>query len=138
MNTLLLLGATSLLAAGSTGGASIVGTWRTPVDESVVRIEACGDLMCGRIETSTILAANPDQRDVRNVDPALRSRRGKGLLMLQLRSKGPGTWGDGWVYDPLRGRTFKASAVMGSGGKLLFTGCVIALVCQTQVWTRMR
>ena len=47
-------------AAAPAGGP--VGVWRTPEDGgSLVRIEPCGDALCGRIVTSPRLRAYPDR-----------------------------------------------------------------------------
>jgi uncharacterized protein (DUF2147 family) len=128
-----------LVAALASGGpaASVSGLWRTPVDQGTVRIAPCPAGLCGHVEGSTRLNADPGQRDLRNRDPALRGRLIKGLLILELHAKGDGRWDDGWVYDPERGQSFKASARV-DGGRFLLTGCLAALLCQTQSWTRVR
>jgi uncharacterized protein (DUF2147 family) len=115
---------------------SPLGLWRTHVDDGLIRIEQCGDQLCGRVAGSAKLKAKPDQTDVLNHDPALRSRPILGLLVMKLKPLAPGRWGEGWIYDPRRGATFSAKIEMAPDGQLRLTGCVATLLCQTQTWTR--
>jgi len=128
------------LAVAATGGgaraADVAGLWRTPVAGGVIRIEHCGEEICGRSVSSAELLANPDQADIRNPDPALRGRPVKGLLVLKLPAKGVDEWGDGWIYDPRRGATYHGAAKLDDSGVLKVTGCIVVPLCQTQTWTR--
>ncbi len=132
----LLAGGPSVAAAQSS--QTILGVWRTPSDGgSTVRLSACGDAVCGQIVSSPTLRANPDQRDARNTDATLRTRRLQGLRILQVRSQGPGRWSDGWVYNPTDGKTYRGSITLTQDGRLRLTGCVVRPLCQTQTWTRV-
>jgi uncharacterized protein (DUF2147 family) len=131
--------AAALLAGAAPAAAGVTGLWKTPVDGgSTVRIETCGEAICGRAVSSPRLIAFPDQKDVFNRDPALRGRPIKGLLLLKLRPIGPSRWGDGWVYDPRSGGTYKGTAELKSDGRLLLQGCIVAPFCRTQAWTRAK
>jgi len=121
--------------AGQTEGA--LGLWRTPVDGGgLVRIARCGADICGTVVDSPRLRAHPDQRDVRNRDAARRDRPLRGLLILRASATGPDRWGDGWVYNPEDGRTYRGSIERLPDGRLRLRGCVVAPLCRTQVWTR--
>ena len=120
----------------SASALSPLGVWRTPVDEGLIRIEQCGEALCGHVAGSAKLQAQPAQTDVRNHDPALRNRPIMGLLMMKLKPVGPGRWGDGWVYDPRNGGTYMAKLELAADGRLRLTGCLAPLLCQTQTWTR--
>jgi uncharacterized protein (DUF2147 family) len=128
----------ALLAGTAPAVPNIAGLWKTPVAGGSVRIEVCGEAICGRVAGSKQLIAFPDEKDVHNRDSSLRDRPIKGLLMLKLRPAGPNRWGDGWVYDPRVGKTYKASAELTPDGRLLLQGCIVAPLCQTQSWTRAR
>jgi uncharacterized protein (DUF2147 family) len=130
--------AAAIAAAALAGdSASLAGLWRTPTDGgSIVRLEPCGDGVCGRVVTSPRLKANPDQKDLLNKDPSLRGRPVRGLLTLQLRYKSPGAWGDGWAYDPTNGGTYHGSMKLTPEGDLRLTGCIVVPLCRTQTWTR--
>lgn len=126
--------ALAIMLQGAAAGP--LGVWRTPVDEGLVRIEQCGPAICGHVAGSSKLRAKPDQTDVRNPDPSQRTRPIMGLLMMKVLPLAPGRWGEGWVYDPRNGGTFKAKIEMTPDGRLRLTGCVAPLLCQTQTWTR--
>ena len=126
--------ALSIMLQGAAAGP--FGVWRTHVDDGLVRIEPCGSALCGHVAGSSTLRARPDQTDARNPDPTQRTRPIMGLLMLKVPPVAPGRWGDGWVYDPRNGGTFKAKIQMTPDGRLRLTGCVAPLLCQTQTWTR--
>ena len=126
----------ALALATTARGPSPVGLWNTPEDGGVVRIERCGDDICGRPVSSSRLRAFPGQKDLRNRDPALRGRTIRGLLILKLHPLGPGHWGAGSVYNPNDGRTYKASLELTGGSRLRLQGCLVAPFCRTQTWTR--
>ncbi|MEO8926300.1 MAG: DUF2147 domain-containing protein [Caulobacteraceae bacterium] len=129
----------ALLAGAAPPAREIAGLWRTPVDGgSTVRIGTCGEAVCGWGVSSPRLRAFPDQKDVRNRDPAQRGRLIAGLLFLKLRPLGPGRWGDGWVYNPEDGGTYKGTVELKPDGRLSLRGCIVAPLCQTQTWTRIR
>lgn len=134
-----MIGAALALAlAAAPAGEAVFGLWRTPVDGgSVIRLEPCGASVCGRIVTSPRLRAFPDQTDVRNPDPALRRRALKDLLVLKVSPTGEGRWGDGWVYNPEEGATYRGVMERTADGRLRLKGCVVALLCQTQTWVRL-
>lgn len=115
----------------------VTGLWRTPVDGGgLVRISRCGTDICGVVVDSPRLRSNPDQRDVRNRDATRRDRRLRGLAMLRASPTGPGRWGDGWVYNPEDGRTYRGSIEQLPDGRLRLRGCVVAPLCRTQIWER--
>lgn len=131
---LLLLGASTPTYAQD---ASVIGLWRTPVDGGgLVRISPCGGDICGVVVDSPRLRSNPDQRDVRNRDVSRRDRRLRGLNMLRASPTGPGRWGEGWVYNPEDGRTYRGSIERLGDGRLRLRGCVVAPLCRTQIWER--
>jgi len=137
IKTAILAAPLTLIAGYSAATDSVFGLWKTPEDGgSVVRLDPCGDSLCGRIVTSPRLRAYPDQRDVLNKDPALRGRPLKDLLFLKLRALGSGRWGDGWAYNPKDGGTYHGSMELKADGGLRLTGCVVAPFCKTQTWTR--
>jgi uncharacterized protein (DUF2147 family) len=134
-------GAVFALAAGLAGAAAwagapdVAGLWRTPTHGGLIRIEACGDEVCGRSVDSPALQARPDQTDVKNPDPALRNRPIKGMLILKARRQADGSWGDGWVYNPNDGKTYHLTLKLAAPGRLKVTGCLAALLCASQTWT---
>ena len=83
--------------------------------------------------------ANPDQRDVKNPDRALRSRRLKGLVVLYAFEGGPNEWKGGPVYDPETGEGAQNGFLtLRADGKLEVKGCKAVIFCRTKLWTRVR
>ncbi|HZC15337.1 MAG TPA: DUF2147 domain-containing protein [Caulobacteraceae bacterium] len=123
--------------AAPPAAAGPIGLWRTPEDGgSTVRITDCGGAICGRLVTSRRLKDNPDQRDVLNKDPNLRTRQVRDLLVLTSKPIGPNRWGGGWAYDPTAGKTYTGSVELKNPGVLLLTGCVAVVFCRTETWER--
>ncbi len=122
--------------SASTAPSDPVGVWKTPVDDGLVKLERCGADLCGRAVGSSRLSAVPDAKDVMNPDAALRGRPIQGLLILRMHAKGPGHWGDGWIYNPKDGQTYKADLTVIGPRQVHLRGCVVAPFCQTQTWNR--
>ena len=130
------LAAVSVSIQAPASAPSPVGLWKTPVENGRIRVDRCGDALCGYVADSDTLRRKPDQADIRNHDPALRNRPIMGLLVMKLNPLGPGRWGAGWIYDPRNGGTFTAKIAMAPDGRLRLTGCLAPLLCQTQTWIR--
>ena len=133
-----MLTAIFALALAAAAGSNPLGVWLTPVDQGHIQIERCGADICGRAVDSARMRDFPDQKDARNKDAALRSRTIKGLVIMRLHPQADGRWGDGWIYNPKDGGTYKADLqVVGGGTRLRLRGCVVAPFCQTQTWKRV-
>ena len=130
--------ATSASAAGSPDDA-LIGRWRTQERGGVVEIHRCGQALCGRVVDGTPLRADPDQRDIRNGDEALRSRRLMGLRILDGFTGGPREWKGGPLYDPNSGDGAKSGYLtLADRDTLKVKGCIAVFLCRTQTWTRLR
>lgn len=127
----------ALALAAATSAPDVSGLWRTPGDGgSLVRLAPCGDALCGRIVSSRRIKADPGQRDVRNRNAAQRDRALKDLTFMRVKAVGVGRWGDGWVYNPEDGGTYKGVMTLREDGALELTGCIVRPLCKTQVWRR--
>jgi uncharacterized protein (DUF2147 family) len=115
----------------------VTGLWNAPGDGgSTVRLERCDDGLCGYIVTSPHIQADPRQKDIRNRDAAQRGRPLRNLMFMKVRPIGPGRWGDGWVYNPEDGGTYKGVMTLHPDGALSLKGCIVAPLCKTQTWRR--
>ena len=132
----LVLGAPLPASAGDLEAA--VGEWRTPDFNGIVEIFTCGDALCGRIVTSDALKTDPWLTDAKNPDPKQRGRRLLGLTFLTGFSGGPRDWKGGRLYRPEDGAIYRGSLRLESLDRLVLTGCLVALLCQSQTWTRVR
>ena len=128
------------LAALATPAAArdLTGIWATGTEGGRVQIYRCGAALCGRVVDAARLRANPDLTDLRNSDAGLRTRKLKGLVVLQGFTGGPAEWQGGPVYDPETGSgARKGYLKLLPDGKLELKGCV-AFFCRTKIWTRVR
>ncbi len=130
--------AAALAGATAAQAAEPFGLWATPSHGGQVQISPCGAALCGRLITADNIRANPALTDINNRDPALRKRPVKGLPMLTGFIGGPARWTGGRVYNPEDGRTYSGSIELVSADRLKLRGCVIAPLCKTQVWTRVK
>jgi hypothetical protein len=134
-----LTGAVMAAAPASAQDNPLLGRWRTAAQGGVVEIHRCGAALCGRVVDAAPLRRNPDQTDVRNRDPDLRSRPLRGLRVLDGFTGGPTTWSGGPLYDPDSGqRAARGTLTLMEGGRLAVRGCIAPLLCRTQTWTRLR
>lgn len=115
----------------------IFGAWATATNNGRVLIEPCGGAVCGRVIDGNQLRANPDQTDVHNPDPDKRSRRVKGLVILQGYAGGPTEWYGGSVYDPQTGdEASDSSLTLVAPDTLKVEGCQAYVLCRSETWTR--
>jgi uncharacterized protein (DUF2147 family) len=117
----------------------VTGRWRSAASGGVIELYRCGPALCGKVVDGAALRANPDQRDVRNPDPALRDRRVKGLEIIHGFTGGPREWSGDAIYDPATGEGApKGYLTVQDADTLRVKGCVAGFLCRSQVWTRVR
>lgn len=131
--------------------APIEGIWQTLL-LSEVTIAFCGEGFCGTLskiivpsegltpEELAAAQAMPVESftDLRNPDPALRSRPMLGLQILTLLpSAKPGIY-DGEIYNPEDGNTYSGYVEMLGPDLIRLNGCVLYnIICQGQDWVRV-
>jgi uncharacterized protein (DUF2147 family) len=127
-------------ALAAPAGGQITGLWLTDQRDGVVEIRPCGGgHLCGYIQSVlNNYGKGESVRDILNENPALRSRPICGLPILgKLQQTAPGTWGNGWVYDPKRGKSFDVEVTLTQPNTLSVRGYKgIRALGQTVVWTR--
>ncbi|MEP9353422.1 DUF2147 domain-containing protein [Xanthobacter sp. KR7-65] len=139
MRTTLLAGiAAGTLLAAPALAADPTGLWQTPTRNGQVEISKCGANLCGRLVSSDGIKADPALKDVNNSNTALRGRALKGLTILTGFSGGPKDWTGGSIYNAEDGRTYSGSITLDGDNTLKLRGCVVAPLCKTQIWTRLR
>jgi uncharacterized protein (DUF2147 family) len=126
------------LLAGPAEAADVAGTWATPGNGGRVEISRCGDALCGRLMTSKQIAADPSVKDAKNKDASLRDRPLRGLLLLQGFRGGPDKWSGGKVYNPEDGGIYSGTITREGDDQLKLKGCIVAPLCKTQTWTRVK
>jgi len=130
-----------LTLSGYAAAADPTGTWLTEGGKSRVKIVRCGNALCGAI----IWLKEPNdpdtgkaKTDFRNPDASKSGRAMIGTeIVLGMR---PGNTSEKWtgeVYNPEDGKTYSGSLTMTSANELSLTGCVLAVLCKSQTWTRV-
>lgn len=123
--------------AAASADSTILGTWKTPKNDGKVVIEPCGGAICGRVIDGRQLRANPQQADVRNPDPAKRTRHIMGLNILEGYSGGPTEWSGGSVYDPQTGdSSHNSTLTLEAPNTLVVKGCRL-IFCRSETWTKI-
>jgi uncharacterized protein (DUF2147 family) len=100
----------------------IAGERLTPGLNARVRIEACGDAVCGRI----VWLWDETPKDVEDKSPLV----GKAVID-RMRSAEPGRWSGGRLYNPEDGRYCKGTRHLQVPNRLVIDGCVL-FVCRTR------
>lgn len=128
-----------VLAAAATPAfaSDIVGKWVTPT-KGEVEIYKCGPALCGRLLSSPRLEREPHLQDANNKDAAKRGRKLKGMTFLEGFGGGPTVFSGGRLYNPDDGATYTGTITVVDAATLKLKGCVVAPLCKTQVWKRMR
>lgn len=134
----ILLAAAMAVTAGSAFAADVTGVWQTPTNGGQVEIARCGNSLCGKLITSDHIKANPAQKDAKNKDDSQRGRPLKNLQMLYDFTGGPTKWTGGKVYNPDDGGTYSGTIELISDNELKLKGCIVAPLCKTQRWTRLK
>ena len=116
----------------------VVGRWLSESRKGVIEIYPCADKLCGKLFwlVDPIRDGAPAV-DRNNKDPALRQRPLCGLTMLgDFQQVDANRWGDGWIYSPENGKTYRATMTL-DGDQLKLRGYIgIPLLGETQTWTR--
>lgn len=118
--------------------ADVTGLWQTPTNGGQVEIARCGNSLCGKLVSSNHIRENPALKDVKNKDQAQRGRTLKNLQMLYDFTGGPTKWTGGKVYNPDDGGTYSGTIELLSDNELKLKGCIVAPLCKTQKWTRLK
>ncbi|WP_242125100.1 DUF2147 domain-containing protein [Sphingobium sp. Sx8-8] len=114
----------------------ITGRWATVGGKAIVQITTCGKALCGRIERIVKPTPGRPQTDIKNPDPALRSKPLAGLALLSGFEDAGDLW-KGTIYDPESGKSYNSKVSRNVDGTLKVQGCIM-FFCKTQTWTPMR
>ena len=128
----------SLAMAAAASSDAAVGKWKTETRNAIVEIARCGSSLCGKLLTSDGIAANPGLKDSKNKDEKLRGRLLKGLQILNGFRFENGAWKGGTIYKADNGKTYDATITLVDANTLKLKGCVVAPLCSSQTWTRVR
>ena len=126
----------TLAAMPAQAAQPITGRWATVDGKAIVQIAPCGREVCGKIEKIVKPTPGRPQTDIKNPDPALRSKPLTGLALLSGFREDGDIW-KGTIYDPESGKSYTSKVSRNGNGTLKVQGC-IAFFCKTQTWTPVR
>jgi len=124
---LLAMAANAQQASVAVDPAALLGEWWTPGFNARVRIEPCGDAVCGHI----VWAWDDTPADIVDKAPLVGRKVVEGM-----RAEGASRWAGGRLYNPEDGRDYRGSLQLQSESRLLLEGCVL-FVCRQQIWRRV-
>lgn len=127
----LLAGALGLAgAAPSAVPSAPTGVWSNPKNSVHVRMQSCGDSVCG-----TVVWAN--ERAKRKALEGGTERMVGAQLFREFRQVGPASW-SGRVFVPDMGKTFSGKLTALDAETIQGRGCLIGgFLCKTQTWKRI-
>lgn len=132
----------SALVTAQPDGDRILGIWQTGSGKGRISITRYGEKYGGKIvwlrEPND--AAGKPKVDDRNPDPAKRSAPKLGLNnLLGFTFEGNGEYGNGTIYDPENGKTYKCVMTLENDDALKVRGYIgISLIGRTDTWTRVK
>ncbi len=135
----LLAGTVFAVAHMARAGGDPLGRWLTAGGKSQVEIAPCGERLCGRIVwlKEPLDDDGSPKRDAKNKDETLRERPILGLPLLQgFRRLEDGSWGEGSIYNPEDGDTYRSQMRLVGDDELQVEGCVF-IFCKAQTWKKV-
>ena len=119
---------TALALASSSPAGPIEGHWIHPEKTVIIRLENCGDLVCGTVTWATERA----QRDAkRTVDRLIGAR-----LLTEFQRNSKGVW-KGKIFVPDYDLHVSGKIQPLDANRLKVSGCTLGgILCRTQIWTR--
>ena len=122
------------------GAPREAGIWYDDTGKGAVKIEACGNKLCGRIYwlKDQLNAEGKPLRDKYNPNEGQRNRPICGLQVIGgLSLMQTGEWDSGWIYDPKEGKSYSVALVMTDAETLKVTGyLVMKMMGRTLTWKR--
>jgi uncharacterized protein (DUF2147 family) len=125
--------------SGPARAADPLGSWYTADRDSQVHITNCGGALCGKLawlKEPNDPATGRLKTDKNNADPSKQNRPLLGVpIVLAMKPSGPDQW-SGDVYNASDGKTYTGSFTMTGPNTAELKGCVMSIICKTQIWTR--
>ena len=129
MKCLNLLAAAILpFAPAAAAAAPLEGLSANPKGDVIVRIAPCGPTLCGRVVHAT---EHAKQKAAKQGTRLLGS-----TLLSEVQPAGMGKW-KAKVFVPSLGKRVSGNLSLPRESQLKVEGCVVGLICKSQVWTRI-
>jgi uncharacterized protein (DUF2147 family) len=129
-------------AGAASASAAEIGLWYDDTGEGAVKIEPCGNSLCGRIVwlKEPLHDDGTPLIDRHNPEASKQSRTICGLQILgELKPSSDGGYDNGWVYDPKEGKSYSLAIRLNGRDELSITGYLgVKLLGKTFTWTRAK
>jgi uncharacterized protein (DUF2147 family) len=113
--------------------AEPTGDWFVEEKVSVIRVEPCGQAMCGVIGW-----VKTPEVDKNNPDPAKRQQSIVGVQILRnMKPTGANRW-EGEIYNPKDGKMYSGNITLAGPNALKIQGCVMGFLCGGETWSRAK
>ena len=118
-----------LLAAATAANAAVTveGYWKNPIGSAIIAVAPCGNVLCGEVVWASERGRSEVSKNAPNV-----------IGMKVLTNVRPSR--DGWagsLYIPDDNIHVAATLKIVGTRQLKLTGCVLAIICRSQLWTRV-
>jgi uncharacterized protein (DUF2147 family) len=140
---ILILAATMVLAAtpiSAETNADPTGIWLTEAGDAKIHVSRCGSGICGVIvwlKAPIDPATGRPHADNKNSDPALARRPIIGLNIFKgMKPVTERKW-SGRIYNADNGKTYASDVTLAGARKLEVRGCVMAVLCGGETWTKL-
>ena len=108
------------------------GDWWVADRTARIRVVNCAGTMWGIVSWES-----QPGLDTKNPDPAKRSRTVLGMpVLLGMKEAGPNQWA-GAIYNSADGKIYSGSFSVPAEELLRVRGCVLRILCGSQIWTRV-
>ena len=130
---------TGLAPAVAGEAEDLTGIWLTADGDAKVRINPCGDGLCGVIvwlKSPIDPATGKPQIDDKNANQALAKRPIIGLNIFSAMRPAGKKW-SGKIYNADNGKTYSSELHLANVKKLEVRGCVMSFLCGGETWTKV-
>ena len=124
----LIAAALVLAPAPALAASPLEGLWRNPKGSVTVRIAPCGPQLCGRVVAASAKAKAKAAEGGTEQLPGT-------MILSGITPAGANRW-KGRVFLPRQNRHATGNLRL-AGNRLEVEGCMLAIICKSQVWTRV-
>jgi uncharacterized protein (DUF2147 family) len=116
------------------------GVWLTEAGDAKILVSKCGSGICGTIvwlKAPIDPATGKPQVDDKNKDPVLAHRPIIGINIFNgMKPMADNKW-SGRIYNADNGKTYASNVTLAGPRKLEVRGCVMAVLCGGETWTKL-
>jgi uncharacterized protein (DUF2147 family) len=110
------------------------GVWLNPENGSNIELYKCGGGLCAKLTK----VSDSQKTDDKNPDPAKRNQPIIGLVIMENAQKSRSDRWAGTLYNRESGKSYAGTITVKNRDLLELSGCVMAVLCRTVTWTRIR